>query len=201
MKTPWRFFADLASRRRPTKTQESSIGHSTDPDAFENQGDWTQLTPSPSQETPITVDRNENTALNQVPVASNEAEGDSEAARPLEPTADVEEARATAPSDARQPRAEADVSTPKSSASVKPYGAPAVQHRERTKRTRADPVVRDVVIAHDGQSAQSSSSRDPFFDDAASLDQDIKQLRNELAQKLRLQNAQLKKMLERFGVS
>jgi hypothetical protein len=43
-----------------------------------------------------------------------------------------------------------------------------------------------------------SASANPFFDEAASLDEDIKQLRNQLAQKLRLQNAQLRNMLKRF---
>jgi hypothetical protein len=42
------------------------------------------------------------------------------------------------------------------------------------------------------------SSANPFFDEAASLDEDIKQLKDQLAQKLRLQNSQLRKMLERF---
>jgi hypothetical protein len=35
----------------------------------------------------------------------------------------------------------------------------------------------------------------------AGLDEEIKQLRIQLAQKLHLQNVQLKKMLERFDVS
>jgi hypothetical protein len=43
-----------------------------------------------------------------------------------------------------------------------------------------------------------ASSANPFFDEAASLDEDIKQLEDQLAQKLRLQNAQLRRMLERF---
>lgn len=46
-----------------------------------------------------------------------------------------------------------------------------------------------------------SSSRDLFFDELASLGEEVKMLRSQLAQKLRLQNIQLKKMLERFEVS
>ncbi|MDP9812185.1 hypothetical protein J2W42_005055 [Rhizobium tibeticum] len=42
---------------------------------------------------------------------------------------------------------------------------------------------------------------DPFIGEVTGLDEDIKQLRNQLAQKLKLQNDQLKKMLERFDVS
>ncbi|APG93011.1 hypothetical protein SAMCFNEI73_pA0034 (plasmid) [Sinorhizobium americanum] len=40
-----------------------------------------------------------------------------------------------------------------------------------------------------------------FFHEAATLDEEIKTLRIHLAQKLQLQNGQLKKMLERFDVS
>ena len=57
------------------------------------------------------------------------------------------------------------------------------------------------VTATDHPSVQLPSSRDLFFDEVALLDAEIKMLRNQLAQKLRLQNVQLKKMLERFDVS
>ncbi len=51
------------------------------------------------------------------------------------------------------------------------------------------------------QSLPPSSSSDLFFDEVASLDEEIKMLRSQLAQKLHLQNVQLNKMLERFDVS
>ncbi|MBZ5763225.1 hypothetical protein LAV84_27225 [Rhizobium sp. VS19-DR104.2] len=44
----------------------------------------------------------------------------------------------------------------------------------------------------------ASSNRDPFFENATSLDEDIKHLKDLLAQKLRIQNAQLREMLKRF---
>ncbi|APG88003.1 hypothetical protein SAMCCGM7_pC0805 (plasmid) [Sinorhizobium americanum CCGM7] len=40
-----------------------------------------------------------------------------------------------------------------------------------------------------------------FFHEVAIIDEEIQMLRTQLAQKLYLQNVQLKKMLERFGVS
>ncbi|ASY73451.1 hypothetical protein EFR01_60310 [Sinorhizobium fredii] len=40
-----------------------------------------------------------------------------------------------------------------------------------------------------------------FFHEVATLDEEIEMLRTQLAQKLHLQNVQLKKMLERFEVS
>lgn len=47
----------------------------------------------------------------------------------------------------------------------------------------------------------ASSTPDPLFDDAKSLDEDIKYLKDLLAQKLRMQNAQLREMLKRFDHS
>ena len=44
----------------------------------------------------------------------------------------------------------------------------------------------------------ASSTADPFFETATSLDEDIKHLKDLLAQKLRIQNAQLREMLKRF---
>jgi len=43
-----------------------------------------------------------------------------------------------------------------------------------------------------------SSTEEPFFEKATSLDEDIKHLKDLLAQKLRIQNAQLREMLKRF---
>ncbi|NTG75555.1 hypothetical protein G6M02_19695 [Agrobacterium rhizogenes] len=58
-----------------------------------------------------------------------------------------------------------------------------------------------TVTTHQDQSAQSPSPLKTFLDDAVSLDEEIKQLRSQLAQKLLLQNIQLKKMLQRFDAS
>ncbi|MBO9135395.1 hypothetical protein J5289_19905 [Rhizobium sp. B230/85] len=44
----------------------------------------------------------------------------------------------------------------------------------------------------------ASSTADPFFETPTSLDEDIKHLKDLLAQKLRIQNAQLREMLKRF---
>jgi hypothetical protein len=51
------------------------------------------------------------------------------------------------------------------------------------------------------QSLQPSSSRDLFFQEVGTLEEEIKMLRTQLARKLHLQNVQLKKMLERFDIS
>ncbi|MGE6784197.1 hypothetical protein ACQKGL_16945 [Ensifer adhaerens] len=61
---------------------------------------------------------------------------------------------------------------------------------------------RNVAVAASVEyGAASSDARVPptaFADEVAALDEDIRQLRRQLAVKLSLQNAQLKKLLERF---
>jgi hypothetical protein len=51
------------------------------------------------------------------------------------------------------------------------------------------------------KSAQASPSREAFFDEVVDVDEDINQLKVQLAHKLHLQNVQLKNMLKRFDVS
>lgn len=62
--------------------------------------------------------------------------------------------------------------------------------RRQTNKSKA---ARPVVV-----SAQSSQAFRPPLDDAKSLDEEINVLRGQLASRLKIQNAQLKKMLERF---
>jgi hypothetical protein len=57
-----------------------------------------------------------------------------------------------------------------------------------------------ATTAHEGVSAAPTPLPSPF-EEAASVDEEIKRLRTQLAPKLVLQNAQLKKMLERFDRS
>ncbi|ASY73806.1 putative 21.7 KDA protein IN SYRB 5'REGION (ORF4) (plasmid) [Sinorhizobium fredii CCBAU 83666] len=73
--------------------------------------------------------------------------------------------------------------------------------RKRPKRARTQVVARSAVATNEAQSVQPSSSADTFFNEVAILDEEIKELRRLLAQKLNLQNVQLKRMLERFNVS
>lgn len=202
MKTPWRFLVDLTSRRRPAKAQDSAIGHDTDPEAVEREDDPTPARPSLSGKPPVKADDDKGTPPDQLPAASSAVESDPDAARALESSVDIEEPRTAAPDDkADHPRAEADLSAPKTNGTGKQQNRPAVKRHTRAKKAEAGVAVQSAVAAAEDPRSQPSPSRDPFFDDVASLDEDIKKLRSQLAQKLDLQNAQLRKMLERFGVS
>lgn len=197
MKTPWKFLVELTSRRRPAKGQESAIGHATDPEAHDIDTEQTQKLPSESS---ASADRNEAVPAFHVPAGSNEREAGPEAGHALVRRSD-EAARTASANEASPSDGRADVPAPISGTSLKSQRNAPTKHRERAKRTQPDLVARSTIAAQETQRVQPSSSRDAFFDEVASLDEDIKTLKSELAQKLQLQNAQLKKMLKRFDVS
>lgn len=81
-----------------------------------------------------------------------------------------------------------------------PRPPPTKRQRRSQKTSASDVAVADAVEYGDGD---SSAPQPPmtFVDEMTALDEDIRQLRRRLAEKLLLQNMQLKKMLERFDAS
>lgn len=199
MKTPWKFFARLTSRRPSAKAQESSIGNDTgsqiesDVDMFADPPSSTVAAAGLAQDEDVSVD--------QGAVASDKAKGDGDVAQALKSPIDAEEAQTTARHEADHSGAEASSLVPKSAASTKSQSKPRIKPRERGKRDSAQVAAQSAVAPKHHQSLQPSSSRELFFHEVATLDEEIKVLRTQLAQKLQLQNLQLKKMLERFDIS
>lgn len=179
MKTPWRFLADLTSRRRPAKVQENSTGHDAEP--TESEANPAPAVASDAAEAPGATGRD---TLDR-PAASKEVEAVHDAGEAQTPDLDD-----TNPS---------PVETDAPATTAKPQRKPPAKRQGSAKRTAADVAAKNTAAQE--RSAQASPSRDPFFDEVASLDEDIRKLRSELAQKLHRQNAQLKKMLERFDRS
>jgi len=82
-----------------------------------------------------------------------------------------------------------------------PTRPPPTKRQRRSRKTSAsDVAVADAVEYGD---SDSSAPQPPMTlaDEMTTLDEDIRQLRRRLAEKLLLQNMQLKKMLERFDAS
>ncbi|ACP21613.1 conserved hypothetical protein (plasmid) [Sinorhizobium fredii NGR234] len=199
MKTPWKFLAQLTSRRPSTKAQESSIRRDTDPKAHESDEKHRSAlrlslkvaASPPAHEDDVPVD--------QVSVVSDQAQGEGDVAQALRSPIDAEKAQATTGSEADTSGGEANCLAPKSVAGTKSQSKPRIKRRER--RNRANPqAAAQSAVAPKHQRLQPLSSRDLFFREATTLDEDIKMLRIQLAQKLHLQNGQLTKMLERFDV-
>ncbi len=194
MKTPWKFLVELTSRRRSAKGQENSIGHDTDPAAQAHEAEQTQA--PHSTEISTSGDHDQAVPVDRVTAASDEdsLEASQVSARP----AGGEEAGKAEPSESRHSDLGAGVPA---EITVKSLRKPRPGRPERTQGTRAAVVARSPVAPHEGQGVQRPSSPNAFFDEVASLDEDIKKLRSELARKLQRQNAQLKTMLKRFDVS
>ncbi|APO70959.1 hypothetical protein IE4872_PD00426 (plasmid) [Rhizobium gallicum] len=203
MKTPWKFLAQLASRRRPTETRESSVGNDADTEASESGVRNASALSSDSTEVSVRPDHNENPAVDLVATTtSDEPDSDLDVPQAISPPNDGEEVQRPTRHEISRPGADAHALVPESKPSKKSPRKPRTKRPERRpKRTHADMVSGSATIANSDQSAQSSSPREAFFDEVASLDEEITQLRIQLAQKLHLQNVQLVRMLERFDGS
>jgi hypothetical protein len=174
MKTPWRFFVEMTSSRKPAPAQVALPGSETeseDPASVAEPASLRVSVAEPSETLPVppVVDRGF--------VEAGEAE----------PDLPVTDGIALAPANeviARSPRR----SQPRTA--------------KRAKQSSEPAVAETAITTSDGQDAQPVPSRGPeFFDEVAGLDGEIRQLRAALARKLSSQNAQLRKMLERFDVS
>jgi len=197
MKSPWKFLAQLTSRKRPAETRESSVGNDTE--ASESGARQTSALPSNSTGASSSPDHDENATVELVaPTTSNETDGDLDLPQAVSPPVDDAGVQTPARHEVSQSGADAHVLGPESQTSKK---SPRTPRTKRAKRTRTDTVSESTAVAIGDQSAQSSSSREKFFDEVASLDEEIRLLRRQLAQKLHLQNVQLIKMLERFDGS
>ncbi|MCA1371852.1 hypothetical protein I6F15_31995 [Bradyrhizobium sp. BRP14] len=199
MKSPWKFFAQLTSRRPSAKAQESSIANDTESKAIESELEHTAALPLSSTIAASPPAHDEEISVDQGAVASDKATGDNDVAQVLKSPIDAEEAQTTARREADH-GAEADSSVPKGSASAKSQSKPRFKRPERRKSANAHVAAKSAVAPKHHQSLQPSSSRDLFYHEVATLDDEIKMLRTQLAQKLHLQNVQLKRMLERFEV-
>lgn len=189
MKSPWKFIAPLTSRRVSAKAQDSSTGNDTDPKALESEVEHASARLPSSK------------LVDQESSASDKAKGRDSVAQVIRPPIDDAQAHAPARREADNTVGEEPLLVRKYAVSTKSQTKARIKRRERGEKANAQVAAPTPVTAPDRRSMQLPSSRELLFDEVATLDAEIKMLRNQLAQKLRLQNVQLKKMLERFDVS
>ncbi|MDP9810879.1 hypothetical protein J2W42_003742 [Rhizobium tibeticum] len=202
MKSPWKYLVGFGSRRRQAEAQESSIGDDPVSEAFDSEIEHPSMLPSNSREASGKPEHNGDVPVDQMATASNEAEGDLDVARAVLPSASVEELRISNSDQADHPGAEAHAFVQGSETRAQSPRVPRNKRPERPKRTRVRAATQSAVDINEDQSAHSLTFKEPsLFDEVAGLDEEIKQMKRLLAQKLYLQNLQLKKMLERFDVS
>ncbi|CDN52135.1 hypothetical protein [Neorhizobium galegae] len=184
MASPWKLLARLVSPRRQ---QGQELGSTDDvkPDVL-----------AIAKPTETVADNGLNTAdpkVDEKPVAYEQSEAVSadpdhseETASGVHGTADIEGAR---PADAADPVLSDDAGTAAHDA-PKPSQTGEAATRKRSRRGKT--AARGEAVAPPSPGIPAVS------DDAIRLDEEIRLLRDQLGRKLQLQNAQLKRMLERF---
>ncbi|MBX4863929.1 hypothetical protein HJA86_29070 [Rhizobium bangladeshense] len=202
MKSPWRFLADLTSRR---KTQSSPLVPAEDKPAEDQAGDQ-DVAPARSATTAEPPDHSlgmTDVAAVASPVASSSVVSatvePSEVAShlPSEPTVDIVEPEVAI----ERPDPTVVAIAP---ANLGDMEALSTSGKNRSKRIKAGSV--EVVTqspfksSDDPQPASLPAQPLTFLQEVAALDEEIAALKAVLALKLKLQNAQLKKMLERFDI-
>lgn len=198
MKSPWKYLAQFIAQRRSVETSEDSIA--SDPDSVKSKNAAQQSLGVPSETTEasggIEQGRGPPAELETPTSSQNEHEAGVLAVtvpddiEEIQAPAGRQTIRSTARSYARRVESESNKKSPQTALTKK---------LERGKST--DAVAQSAPVAARDRAPRASSSRDAFFEEVANLDEEIKQLRIQLARKLLLQNDQLKKMLERFDVS
>lgn len=200
MKSPWKFLAQLTSRR-PAEAQESLVGDA-DTEASESGARQTSALSSNSTEASSSPDHDENPTVDLLATTTpNETDSDLDDPQAVLPPVDGEVTETSARREVGRSGTDAQGLVPESRTRKEFPRTPRMKRPSRPKRSRTDMVSENTSVANGDQSAQSSSSRESFFDEVASLDEEITQLRSQLAQKLHLQNVQLIKMLARFDGS
>ncbi|ASS58942.1 hypothetical protein [Rhizobium leguminosarum] len=182
MASPWNLLARLISLGRGQKRENGSTEKVT-PDALAISGP----TETPAEESPISAARpaseelprhDQAAAISAVPVHSEEAEND------VRDKVDGDVAKMV---EVANPAISGGTGIDVTAAHDTPRIKRTVEVAPRKQRSRGKEA---VAIANDRQAIHTANEM--------SLDDEIKVLRDQLARKLTLQNAQLRKMLDRF---
>ncbi|MDX0698545.1 hypothetical protein GOD53_32115 [Sinorhizobium medicae] len=201
MKTPWKFLARLNLGRLSAKAQLSSAGNETGSKTLEIEVEHTSALPSSPAVAASPPAQDEDVWIDQGPIASDKEEGRNDVGQVLEPPTGTDEAQASVRDEAGGSSTEANSLVEKSAPSAKSQSKPRIRRRARGKSAKTRVAAQSAAAPKRHDNLQRRSSRELFFHELATLDEEIKTLRMQLAQKLHLQNVQLKTMLERFGIT
>jgi hypothetical protein len=182
MKSPWKFLVQLTSRGRPAKTPAASIEHDAEATAVQSEVQQTSILPLSSTDIP------------------NETDGHLDMTSVVSLPGDAEDVQLPVRDEISRSNTEALALMRQNAISEKSPRISQTKRPAHAKRARATMDAKSVVTTSKDHSPHTPLRPETVFDEAVSLDEEIKQLRNQLAQKLYLQNVQLKKMLQRFDV-
>jgi hypothetical protein len=198
MKPPWKYLARLVSRQRSSEIPDEAVAleRAGKPVEIELRPTETVLSSSPEAD-PRGEEKDDSSAVDRVTApAAIDSEADSKKP-PLAPSL-TDEAKVEATGEQfvsntlhRRPTGEAAAQMPKLRRAT----------LKNAKKGAGGAIIVIPVTKTDAPVPVTPRPEDSFFDDAKTLDDDIKQLKHLLAQRLSVQNAQLREMLERFDRS
>ncbi|WFU13096.1 hypothetical protein QA646_27525 (plasmid) [Rhizobium sp. CB3090] len=197
MKLPWKFLTRLTSRRQ--SAPKSPIEHGVDTDASQSETqDVPELALNPPEPSSGS-EPDESRSIELIATDPKEFEGEveTEGAAPVE----GDKVQELSPSEVGRPGAEASAVPLESDTRNEAPGTRRTKKPAHAKSVHIDVTAQNTAVAINAQNAKSPSPEDGLFEEVAGLDEEITQLRIQLAQKLLLQNDQLRKMLERFDRS
>jgi hypothetical protein len=194
MKTPWKFVADLVSRK--PKAEGSGEVHAVAPDTMTLEYKPDVEEPHIDEEATVpaqTAEQAEADVENAEAVLHSDSEP---AADEVAETVSALESRGEAP----EPTAAPHVTVDKSRAPIETDEIPEKRAPTRAKKMApvADPVAFIEQADEAGPVPALASGPKSLLDEMAELDAEVAGLRRQLAKKLTEQNAQLRKMLARF---
>ena len=185
MKSPWKYLVELASLGRAAKEPER---------APETTADKPHTPPDAPADVPPAPSLPDRAITEPMVAASNELAANLDAA--------ITDSVAT-PVD--QSREAGTLSIDRSTAALLPDRARSTQPsrsngQTRTKAKNVTNVAVDGGVPFGGEISAVPLPPMTFLEEVTALDEEIMQLRRQLAAKLRLQNTQIKKMLDRYDV-
>jgi len=197
MKSPWKYLTQLTSRKRPADHEDRSLDDSPglraeEGEALQSSGEVDTTLPSG------TADRDEPLSDSALDVGTPfETKDDlGVVTSHLSDGADgIDQLVSDGGSDDT-----ADKPIPVSVSDAKSEIVHPLRptRADRSKKNHAKVVAKTTSALDKGQTESPISPAPTVVDHGTELDREIKHLRNELAERLRLQNAQLRTMLERF---
>lgn len=203
MKSPWRFLADLTSRR---KTQSSPLVPASPEKPAEDQAGDQDVAPALSATKAASADHSVGTTdvaaaaspVSPLPVVRTTVEPSEVASYlPSERAVDIVEPEVAI----ERPDPAPVAITPANHGDVEAPSTPSKSRSKRIKPGSVQVVTQSPFKSRDDlQPASLPAQPLTFLEEVAALDEEIAALKAALALKLKLQNAQLKKMLERFDI-
>ncbi|MGA1801708.1 hypothetical protein [Rhizobium sp. HT1-10] len=188
MKSPWKLFAKLTSRRQPQTAEGAAVEIARAPEAAEQETLRVPQLIGETQPSPVLDESSQNDLLATTAIPPGDRDGSFPADLPIT----VEDVQESAALENKPSSDEMGASVEPVLRSTRSAKSPRTKQGNSAKKNKPEAGLRmDVDDATPALVAEPAS-------EAITLDNEIKELRQQLAMRLRMQNDQLKMMIERY---